>query len=98
MQKGKLRILNDGTHIWYCPACDTHHGGPINNSGPVSWDFDGDYENPTFSPSFLVRMPRADKVNVCHTFVRNGEIQYLSDCTHEMAGKTVKMIDIESGD
>jgi hypothetical protein len=27
---------------------------------------------------------------VCHVFVKAGEIQYLSDCTHELAGKTVQ--------
>jgi hypothetical protein len=27
----------------------------------------------------------------CHSFVRNGKIQYLNDCTHELAGKTVDM-------
>lgn len=28
----------------------------------------------------------------CHTFVRNGQIQYLGDCSHEYAGKTVEMV------
>jgi hypothetical protein len=30
-----------------------------------------------------------DKNFVCHSFVRNGKIEYLSDCTHNLAGKTV---------
>lgn len=28
---------------------------------------------------------------VCHSFVRNGQIEYLSDCTHDLAGKTVPL-------
>lgn len=28
---------------------------------------------------------------VCHSFIRDGHIQFLSDCTHELAGKTVPM-------
>lgn len=28
---------------------------------------------------------------VCHSFVRDGQIQYLSDSTHHLAGKTVPM-------
>ena len=28
----------------------------------------------------------------CHSFVRNGMIEFLSDCTHEFAGKTVPII------
>lgn len=30
----------------------------------------------------------------CHSFVKNGSIQYLSDCTHKLAGKTVPMEEI----
>lgn len=29
---------------------------------------------------------------VCHTFVRDGTIQYLADCTHTYAGQTVAMV------
>jgi hypothetical protein len=29
---------------------------------------------------------------VCHSFVTDGRIQYLSDCTHELAGQTVEMV------
>lgn len=28
---------------------------------------------------------------VCHSFVTNGQIQFLSDCTHALAGKTVPL-------
>lgn len=31
----------------------------------------------------------------CHSFVRNGMIEYLSDCTHVLAGKTIPMIPVE---
>ena len=27
----------------------------------------------------------------CHSFVRDGQIQFLTDCTHELAGKTVPL-------
>lgn len=30
---------------------------------------------------------------VCHSFVTDGQIQFLSDCTHELAGKTVPLPD-----
>lgn len=33
-----------------------------------------------------VRVPK-----VCHTFVTDGRIQYLSDCTHHLAGQTIDM-------
>lgn len=31
----------------------------------------------------------------CHCFVRDGRIEFLSDCSHELAGKTVEMRDEE---
>jgi hypothetical protein len=31
---------------------------------------------------------------VCHSFIRNGKIEYLSECTHELAGQTVDMEDV----
>ncbi len=31
----------------------------------------------------------------CHSFVKNGHIEYLSDCTHSLAGQTIEMIDWE---
>lgn len=30
----------------------------------------------------------------CHSFVRNGCIQFLSDCTHALAGQTVQIPDL----
>jgi hypothetical protein len=29
---------------------------------------------------------------VCHSFVTDGRIQFLSDCTHELAGQTVDLV------
>lgn len=31
------------------------------------------------------------KCLICHSFVRNGEIEFLHDSTHELAGKTVPL-------
>lgn len=33
---------------------------------------------------------------VCHSFVTDGKIQFLSDCTHSLAGQTVDIPDWES--
>ena len=32
----------------------------------------------------------------CHSFVTDGNIQYLADCTHELAGQTVPLPDWET--
>ena len=31
----------------------------------------------------------------CHSFVTDGKIQFLSDCTHELAGQIVELPDID---
>lgn len=59
------------------------------------WEFNGDFEKPTFSPSMRCNYGHG---LITHCFVRNGKIEYLSDCTHEMAGKTVDCMDFEYGD
>jgi len=79
-----------------------------NGQGAV-WSFDGNMEKPTFAPSLLIKHTRditndehkriidGENLNipqtVCHTFIRAGQIQFLSDCTHALAGKTVPMED-----
>jgi hypothetical protein len=32
---------------------------------------------------------------ICHSFVTDGKIQYLSDCTHELAGQTIDLKPID---
>lgn len=82
-----------------CPGCGHRHliytkeqspGGP-------KWGFNGDIDKPTFTPSLMVNRPGEYHVAiypVCHSFIREGKIQFLSDCTHALAGQTVEMEDI----
>lgn len=35
--------------------------------------------------------PAPFKCDVCHSFLRDGRIEFLSDCTHELAGKIVDL-------
>lgn len=65
------------------------------------WTFNGDFDNPTFYPSMLVQYPveNPETGHVReHFFVRDGKIQYLNDCNHGFAGKTVDMIDCTFGE
>lgn len=92
---------------FHCPGCDDVHGVTI-EEGPVVWGWNGDLELPTFTPSVLVtgvQWNPADgfyKPNhavapgegiVCHSFVTDGRIQFLGDCTHTLAGQTVDLPD-----
>ncbi len=90
-----------------CPGCNEPHTVPI-KPHPKGWDFNGDEERPTLSPSILVyerRIPAdADPAKVvapykpgdvysprCHSYVRDGRIQFLSDSGHALAGQTVDL-------
>lgn len=65
-------------------------------AGP-RWGFNGDLERPTLTPSVLTRFPYGlDQVQVvCHSFVTDGRIQFLGDCTHALAGQTVDLPEID---
>jgi len=86
-----------GTFMFDCPGCKCSHQfwteHPEALTGP-KWTFNGDKEKPTVSPSLLVRYPTADGMKICHSFIRDGRIEYLSDCTHELAGQTVELPNI----
>lgn len=90
----KVRIAPDEyrpfTHMIQCPACEIGHGFKVGQNG---WTFNGDFEKPTFSPSLLVRGGTGPN-SICHSFVREGKIEFLSDCTHDMAGKTIDLPEI----
>lgn len=53
------------------------------------WSWNGDFDKPTVTPSVLLAIGNERS----HLFIRNGKIQYLSDCTHHLAGQTIEMID-----
>lgn len=81
-----------GTYEFWCPGCGHHHF--VKES---IWIID--LLNNTLYPSVLVRCPDPDKpgtfLSVCHTFVRDGKIQFLNDCTHKLSGKTVDMVELK---
>lgn len=50
---------------------------------------------------FEKRMPeyagrKHPECSICHSFVRDGKIEFLNDCTHALAGQTVELPEIES--
>lgn len=84
-----------GFHL-QCPGCNTVHTIFVAGNEKPRWDWNGDREKPTFSPSILVQQdwgPNHEQ-RICHSFVRDGQWQFLGDCTHELKGKTVDMVDV----
>lgn len=87
----------------YCPACKETHGfaTEIPFANGSKWTFNGNMEAPTFAPSMNIRIgpypdgeDDAGRIDVCHYFLRNGRIEFLADCTHEMRGQTVDLPDL----
>ena len=74
---------------------------PDGSAWPV-WTFNGDVEVPTFAPSLLYStengkwvddtfVPNGTRTTNCHLFLTNGQLQYLADCQHTLAGQTVPL-------
>jgi hypothetical protein len=90
--------------VW-CPGCQYERDGrmvaglhalPVTGDSskhPV-WTWNGDLVNVTLEPSILTHMKRGEQQTefVCHSFLRNGQWQFLGDCTHALAGQTVAMV------
>jgi hypothetical protein len=77
-------------YYFYCPGCKNYH---VFDS---RWQFNGDLDNPTFSPSLLCNPNTPERR--CHSFVRDGKIEFLGDCHHALAGQTVAMIEEHTDD
>lgn len=97
-----------GDHVFiFCPGCDGHHSLRVrmpkfptaqeieerNQNKAGLWQWNGDVENPTFTPSLSV-LPSFPN-NRCHSFIKDGNIQYLNDCHHHLKGKTIPLPDID---
>lgn len=85
-----MKAVRKGDHVsFFCMGCDHPHTLAIKPAPSPSWHFDGDFENPTFRPSVHVNPPgphHAPSHPICHSFVTDGEIHYLNDCTHGYVG------------
>lgn len=99
-EKEELRVCHPinntkGEHSgWmiHCPACKHAH---VFDS---RWTFNGDQDKPTFKPSYLQYGNEKNRIETngryghrCHSFVTDGEIKFLGDCTHDMKNQTVKL-------
>jgi len=74
----------------FCPGCKQGHLFTTRSRpGWTGWTFNGNPDEPTFSPSMLVNKSWPERR--CHSFVEGGKIRFLSDCYHELAGQTVEL-------
>lgn len=105
-----LRSTTNG-YLFWCPGCDgAHHVNTVDGITP-RWGFNGNVDMPTFTPSVLVKWntPKGftnqnpaplgwqgeREEHVCHSFVTDGHIQFLGDCTHTLRSQTVDLPDFD---
>jgi hypothetical protein len=90
----KLHQAADDRVAFRCPGCGRAHviavNGQRNGSG-ATWAWNGSLAVPTFEPS--INVLDGDGKAFCHSFVRDGMIQFLADCQHALAGQTVPLPD-----
>lgn len=98
-----VAVMKMGLLRMYCPGCRCSHQVPV-DTGSGDWTWNGSLTAPTLSPSLLVlshftydENDNMAKTPRCHSFVRNGQWQFLGDCTHDLAGQTVVIPPYEKG-
>lgn len=90
-------VLHDNGYLEYrCPACGSH-SVPIMEKEkiPYHWEWNGDLEKPTLSPSVKHYHNGYPEEGIpafcCHYFIRNGNIEFCGDCTHDKSGQTLPL-------
>lgn len=102
----KLRTAEGGRFLFWCPGCgEAHMVGPswtFNGNGDkptfspsvlvtgVQAKHDGDGK---WTGDWVVGADGQPLPQRCHSFINDGRIQFLPDCTHALAGQTVELPD-----
>ncbi len=98
-------IRDEAIHrvLVFCPACNYGHAFTVDApAGHIGrrWTWNGSLDKPSFSPAMeidqLNRSNGAVLVPRCHSFVFDGNIQFMPDCTHPLAGVTVELPEIDT--
>lgn len=98
----KISAAGGGPHsvCFRCPGCaQAGEGAEYHNirvegwtdGNGHCWSWNGSMERPTFTPSILVQATYGEDNHpvVCHSFVTDGQILFLDDCTHPLKGQRV---------
>lgn len=106
----KLRQLENNHVSFTCPGCGDAHTVPVGPNG-WGWNGDlnkptltpsllvrsGHYAD-AWKPGDACWCGKdyGFECYRCHSFVRDGRIEFLGDSTHKLAGQTVDLLDVES--
>jgi hypothetical protein len=92
----KCKLTENGNVLFECPGCGCLHAVAVKEPNDVGarWEWNESVEAPTFEPSILVKANYTDPKrlsDICHSFVTDGKIRYLNDCTHSLKGQIVEL-------
>ncbi|MER9829152.1 DUF6527 family protein [Mesorhizobium sp. M0134] len=102
--RGILRTGEGGRLFFWCPGCNEAH--VVGPSWTFNGDFDRPTFSPSVlvrghkftrdeAGKWTGDWERDSAGNlipeICHSFVQDGQIQFLDDCTHALAGQTVAL-------
>ena len=92
-------------HFW-CPGCDDVHGIKYAPGDAWTWDHNIERPtiggsvlvhpaqrliDPNLDGEALTAPENVRTTPLCHSFVVDGKIQFLGDCTHGLVGQTVDL-------
>lgn len=97
---GKVIYQSQPGVLWFeCPGCGGIHQVFIDDKHTdkegrvIQWSWNGNPDKPTFMPSVFVS--KDDPRYRCHSWVKDGRIEFLMDSHHDLKGKTVDLPDWE---
>ena len=100
----KLRIIQKNVYAIWCPGCQSEHVIPIHGADDVRgitarWSYDYNPTSPTFIPSIHITATGdwedtgiEYRKTLCHFYIQCGNLVFLSDCSHKLAGLTISMV------
>jgi len=103
----RAKLATDNTLLFWCPGCDSAHGISVNNSSGWQWNgsLERPTISPSilvrqilYGPNKLTfnnykgeHPPSESCEGICHSFIKDGRIEFLNDCTHHLKGQTVDL-------
>jgi hypothetical protein len=86
-------------YTFFCPGCKGHHTIYTTQKNEVGaiWEFNGDLENPTFTPSIKSSYVSEEgaEPQICHLVLTDGELHFCADSTHALAGCSQSLADVD---
>lgn len=116
MAMAKMKRVAEDTYRFFCPGCQEFHvftcNGKLWPSTGATWNFDGNLENPTVTPSINIGWgkqadpnwvePEGEDAAInwsgrCHSTITEGKISFAKDSTHILSGqRDIELPDIQT--